>query len=165
MVTTYFEIGKMIYENDQKGNKRAKYGEKTLKRLSIQLTTEFGKGFSVDNLENMRKFYLIYSKSETVSRKFELSWSHYIFLMKLDKLTRKFYELESIQNNWSLRELKRQFDSALYERLALSKSKEEIRKLSSKGMLIEKPTDIVKDPYIFEFLGLKEDASYSENDL
>jgi len=183
MVYTYFEIGKIIVEEEQKGKSRAEYGKGLLKGLSEKLTKEFGKGFSVDNLENMRKFYLTYSISETSSRKldseksetvsrildkldFKLSWSHYLFLSKIDNPEeRKFYEIEAINNNWSVRELQRQFNSALYERLVLSRDKKEIRKLSKKGQVIEKPKDTVKDPYILEFLGLPEEKKYSETEL
>jgi predicted nuclease of restriction endonuclease-like (RecB) superfamily len=175
MVHTYFEIGRMIVEDEQKGKKRAGYGEKILKNLSNELMKEFGKGFSSTNLKQMKSFYLTYSKGQTVSdqsrkyevisQRFELSWSHYIFLMRLDERVRKFYEIEAIQNNWSLRELQRQFDSALYERLAFRQDKEKILELSVKGQVLEKPKDMIKDPYIFEFLGLKEDKSYSESEL
>jgi len=168
IVNTYFEIGRMIAEDEQKGMKRASYGEETLLNLSKQLTIEFGKGFSERNLKLMRQFYLTYSIGQTLSAQstiFTLSWSHYAFLMRLDEPIRRFYEVESEQNNWSLRELERQFNSALYERLALSKSKEKIIELSTKGQIIEKPQDLIKDPYVFEFLGLKEDHSYSESDL
>ena len=126
MVLTYFQIGRLIVESEQKGEERAEYGKETLKDLSRSLSAEFGKGFSVDNLENMRKFYLVYGKSETVSRKFlkpVLSWSHYVLLMQYKDLKRGFYEKEAIQNQWSLRELKRQVNSALFERIALSKNK------------------------------------------
>jgi predicted nuclease of restriction endonuclease-like (RecB) superfamily len=165
MVNTYFEIGKLIVEHEQQGQKKAIYGKETLKELSKGLSEEFGKGFSVDNLENMRKFYFTYGKSETVSRKFELSWSHYVFLMRLDKRERNFYEIEATQNHWSLRELKRQFDTALFDRLRLSKDKDGVKELNAKGQIITKPNDAVKDPYILEFLGLKEDKSYSESEL
>ena len=165
MVHTYFEIGRLIVEHEQGGQEKAAYGKETLKELSSSLLDEFGKGFSVDNLENMRKFYLIYGKSETVSRKFDLSWSHYVFLMRLDERERNFYELESIESNWSLRELKRQFDTALFDRLRLSKDKEGVKSLNAKGQTVIKPQDAVKDPYVLEFLGLKEDASYSESEL
>jgi len=165
MVKTYFKIGRMIVEDEQEGEKRADYGKKQLQELSIKLGVEFGRGFSVDNLEHMRKLYLVYSKSEKVSRKFELSWSHYVLLMRWDEPIRKFYEIEAAQNNWSLRELQRQFDTALYERLALSRDKKQILELSSKGQIIEKPENLIKDPYIFEFLGLKEDRSYSESEI
>ena len=166
MTQTYFEIGKRIVQEEQNGEKRAKYGKELLKNLSQELTKEFGKGFSVDNLENMRRFYLVYSKSETVSRKFQLSWSHYIFLSRIsNELEREFYELECVENNWSLRELKRQFDSALYERIALSKDKKEIAELAQKGQIIEQPKDLTKEPYILEFLGLEEKSQYSESEL
>ena len=175
MVHTYYEIGRMIVEDEQRGNIRADYGKQVLHELSKKLTNEFGKGFSVDNLENMRHFYLTYSKgqtvsaqsknSETLSRRFKLSWSHYVFLMRQDGPIRKFYEIEAIQNNWSLRELERQFNSMLYERLTLSRDKKKILELSKKGQVVERPEDLIKDPYIFEFLGLKEDKTYSESDL
>jgi predicted nuclease of restriction endonuclease-like (RecB) superfamily len=165
MVHTYYEIGRLIVDHEQKGQEKAKYGKETLKDLSGSLLDEFGKGFSVDNLENMRKFYLTYGKSETVSRKFDLSWSHYVFLMRLDKHERTFYEIEATQNHWSLRELKRQFNTALYDRLRLSMNKDEVKALNTKGQIITKPQDAVKDPYILEFLGLREDASYSESEL
>ena len=147
MVYTYFEIGRLIIEEEQHGKDRAEYGKSVLKSLSHKLIKEIGKGFSVDNLENMRKFYLAYSKSETASRNlegndFQLSWSHYLKLIRIDSLDeRKFYEIEAIQNNWSLRELKRKFDTALYQRLVLSRDKKGIKKLSEKGLVIEKPKD------------------------
>jgi len=166
MTTTYFEIGKRIVEQEQKGKTRAEYGKSLLKTLSSELTKEFGKGFSVRNLEQMRKFYLVFQKTKTVSAKFELSWSHYIFLSRIENEDeRNFYEIESIKNNWSLRELKRQFDTALFERVALSKNKQEIKTLSQKGQVIESPKDLIKDPYILEFVGLEEKSSFSENEL
>ncbi|MCK5146925.1 DUF1016 family protein [bacterium] len=169
MVYTYFEIGRIIVEEQQDGKERAAYGKNIIHELSKRLTSEFGKGFSVDNLENMRKFYLAYSISETGSRKlggneFQLSWSHYIKLIRIaDLKERKFYEIEAIQNNWSLRELRRQYDSALYQRLVLSRDKKGIKELSEKGQLIEKPKDSLKDPYILEFIGLPEKRKYSES--
>lgn len=178
MVMTYFEIGRMIVEEEQDGKERADYGKQILKELSDVLTKEFGKGFSVDNLENMRRFYLIYGKSETLSRisenaisetssrNFDLSWSHYLKLIRIDdENERKFYEIESFKNNWSVRELQRQFDSALYTRLVLSRDKEKVIELSEKGLVLEKPKDAIKDPYILEFIGLPEHSSYSESDL
>lgn len=168
MVQTYFEIGRLIVEEEQHGNIRAEYGKETLKNLSIKLTTNYGKGFSQRNLEQMRQFYLVYSTQipQTPSAKFSLSYSHYLFLMRIDNPEeRKFYEIESSQNNWSLRELKRQFDSALYERLSLSKDKEKVKSLAVQGQIIENPCDIVKDPYVLEFLGLPEKAYYSESEL
>lgn len=166
MTLTYFEIGRLIVEDEQEGKKRAQYGRSVLKELSKKLTRKIGKGFSVDNLQNMRQFYLTYSKYETASPNFQLSWSHYIKLMRIENPEeRQFYEIESIQNNWSLRELRRQFDSSLYERLSLSRNKGEVAKLSEQGQQIEKPADVLKDPYILEFLGLEEKSSYSESDL
>ena len=178
MVHTYFEIGRMIVEEEQEGKDRAEYGKQLLSGLSKALTNEFGKGFSTTNIQQMRTFYLTYqnqqtmsanSKSEiqqTASANFKLSWSHYLKLMRIDdKSERKFYEIESVKNNWSVRELDRQYDSALYTRLVLSRDKEEIKELSERGLIIEKPKDIIKDPYILEFIGLPEKASYSESDL
>ena len=202
IVYTYFEIGRMIVEEDQSGKERAEYGKQLLKGLSQQLTIEFGKGFSVANLENIRKFYLTYSISETVSRIlqiqksqsltgelntkisqsltgvsenqkaqslisfFKLTWSHYSFLMRIDDdKERRFYEIESEKYNWSVRELKRQYDSALYTRLALSRDAAGVLKLSEQGQIIEKPKDLIKDPYILEFLGLPELHQYSESEL
>ena len=166
MVRTYYEIGRSIVENEQKGSARAEYGKEVLKNLSARLTANYGKGFSLTNLKQMRDFYLTYQIGQTVSDQFTLSWSHYLFLMRIDNpAERNFYEIETKNSNWSLRELKRQFDSALYERLAVSKDKESVKKLSQKGSVVESPADIVKDPYILEFLGLPERSEYSESDL
>lgn len=175
MVYTYYEIGRMIVEDEQGGEERAEYGKKTLQKVSERLTDKLGKGFSVDNLQNMRNFYMCYSKYETLSRisseehstpQFTLSWSHYLKLMRIsDPDERSFYEIEATQNHWSLRELERQFDSSLYERLALSRNKEQILQLSKKGQIIEKPQDLLKDPYILEFTGLPELPDYTENTL
>lgn len=166
MVYTYYEIGKIIVEYEQGGKERAEYGKKLLKNISKKLSGTFGKGFSVDNLENMRKFYLVYSKSETVSRKFQLSYSHYLKLIRIQNIDeRNFYEIEAIQNGWSLRELKRQADSALFQRLALSRDKDKVKELATKGQVISKPKDALKDPYILEFVGLPENKAYSETDL
>ncbi len=181
MLLTYFEIGRVIVEDEQKGKERAEYAKETLKNLSGQLTTEFGRGYSVDNLQWMRKFFITYqkyetlfrisdrdAKNETLSRNFPftLSWSHYIQLMKVqDENERNFYEIEATQNNWSVRELTRQYNSAIYERLVLSRDKEEVKELSKKGQIIEKPTDVLKSHYVLEFLDLKEDNRYSESDL
>ena len=157
MVLTYFEIGKMIVEEEQDGKDRANYGESILSDLSKRLMSRFGKGFSEVNLRQMRAFYQTYSIQQTVSAKLNLSWSHYLKLMRIpDIAERKFYELESYKNNWSLRELQRQFDSALYTRLTLSRDKEKVLELSTKGQIIEKPKDAIKDPYILEFIGLPE---------
>ena len=166
MTKTYFLIGKRIVEEEQDGNRRAEYGKKLMKTLSEKLTKEFGRGFSQRNLEQMRTFYLRYSISQTVSAEFKLSWSHYLILMRIEDIdARNFYEIEAFKNNWSLRELKRQVNSSLYERLVLSKDKEKVKELSVKGQIIEKAQDIIKDPYILEFLGLDEKSDYSENKL
>lgn len=166
MVRTYFEIGKMIVEEEQKGESRAAYGKELLKGVSERLTLEFGKGFSETNLRQIKNFYLAYKIQQTLSAEFRLSWSHYLILMRIEKLEeRNFYEIEAINSNWSLRELRRQLDSALYDRLALSRNKESVKELASKGQIIRKPIDIVKDPYILEFLGIPESHNYSENDL
>jgi len=166
MTQSYFEIGKRIVQEEQGGEKRAGYGKEILKILSNELNKEFGKGFSVDNLENMRKFYIVFSKSETVSRKFILSYSHYIFLSRMsNEDERNFYETESIQNSWSLRELKRQFDTGLFERLSLSRDKLAIKELSTKGQIIQSVDELIKDPYILEFVGFPEMATYSESEL
>lgn len=226
MVHTYFEVGRMIVVDEQQGKERAEYGKTVLKDLSVRLTEKFGKGFSVDNLQNMRRFYTVYSIYETPSSKlkndanqstsirqtacselennellntnqisatalrkfettenqtdmhqdeiisesrmprFQISWSHYLVLMKIENQNeRSFYEIESAANNWSLTNLKRQYHSSLYERLALSRNKEEIMKLASEGQTMVKPEDILKNPLSLEFLGMEEKDAYSESDL
>ena len=176
MVYTYLEIGRMIVEEEQSGKERAEYGKQILKELSNRLSIEFGKGFSVTNLQQMKNFYNVYGKQQTVSAKSEnaivqnnnlqLSWSHYLFLMRINNIEeRNFYEIETIENNWSLRELRRQFDTSLYERLSLSRDKKAIKELSEKGQIIEKAKDSLKDPYVLEFIGLPENEKYSESEL
>lgn len=181
MVFTYFQIGKMIVEERQGGEQRAAYAKETITSLSEQLTSEYGKGYSTSNLEYFRQFYLTYqaSISQTVfgksdlpqalddfSKQFTLSWSHYIQLLKVkDEKERRFYEIEALKNNWSLREMQRQINAALFERLSLSKDKEGVAKLAQEGQIVEAPTDVLKSHYILEFLDLKEDNRYSESDL
>ncbi len=172
MVSAYWEIGKLIIEEEQKGKTRAEYGKKILQILSVKLTNEFGKSFSVRNLELMRAFYTTYAKTKSPISKsaksiqFKLSWTHYIRLVRIkNPAERKFYEMECIENNWAVRELDRQFNAALYERLALSRSKKKILELSRKGHIIEKPQDALKEPYVLEFLGIDEKEEYSESDL
>jgi predicted nuclease of restriction endonuclease-like (RecB) superfamily len=166
MVFAYFEIGKLIVEEEQNGKNRAEYGLQLISELSGSLSKQYGKGFSPTNIKQMRSFYLSYAKGQTLSDEFNLSWSHYLKLMRIDDVNeRKFYEIESFKNNWSLRELQRQCDSALYARLALSRDKSKILELSEKGLIIEKPKDAIKDPYILEFIGLPEKPVYSESDL
>ncbi|MEL7121763.1 MAG: PDDEXK nuclease domain-containing protein [Bacteroidota bacterium] len=173
MVFVYFEIGKKIVEEEQQGNERAEYGKNLLKELSKVLTEEFGKGFSVTNIQQMRNFYLAYKNQQTPSvnsegqkQLFSLSWSHYLLLMRIDDVSeRRFYEIEATKNKWSVRELQRQYDTALYTRLVLSRAKDKVKELSEKGQIIEKPQDAIKDPYILEFIGLPEQSNYSESDL
>ena len=171
MVQAYWLVGKRIVDEEQQGEAKAAYGKGVIKSLSAALQAEFGKGFSERNIENMRAFYLQYPIPQTVSAElqtpdFQLSWSHYQMLLRIEnKEERAFYAIEAAQNNWSLRELKRQFDSALYLRLALSTDKADIKKLAHEGQIIQKPQDAVKDPYILEFLQLQEHSRYSENDL
>lgn len=180
MVYTYFEIGRMIVEEEQNGEERAEYGKKLIENLSVHLTAKFGKGFSPQNLANMRQCYKTYSPRifQTLSRKsktgqviadelnFSLSWSHYLKLMRIiNPDERNFYEIEAMNNNWSLRELERQYDSSLYERLILSRDKEAVKALSEKGQLVETPQDVIKDPYILEFIGLPELPQYNESEL
>ncbi|MDO9323507.1 MAG: DUF1016 N-terminal domain-containing protein, partial [Methanoregula sp.] len=177
-VVTNFEIGRRIVEYEQQGSRRAGYGKQILKELSHRLTEEIGRGFSTTNLKYMRLFYLEYVEivpqipetlsaqlpaktqtgtpiSQTVSDQFKprfsLSWSHYIFLMNIDNRDeRRFYEIESRQNQWSLSELKRQFNSAIYERLSLSRDKSGVKSLADKGQIIANPQDVLKDPYVLE---------------
>ncbi|MBU3949082.1 MAG: DUF1016 family protein [Proteobacteria bacterium] len=171
MVYTYYEIGRMIVEDEQQGKQRADYGKQVLEDLSQKLTQNFGKGFSIVNLRQMRAFYLTYSIQQTVSAelktpRFQLSWSHYLKLMRIENPDeRMFYEIECYQNNWSLKELQRQFDTALYERLALSRDKDAVRQLALQGQIVAKPEDAIKEPYILEFLGLQAHSAYSETEL
>ncbi len=164
MVDAYFEIGRLIVEDEQHGHARAEYGEETLKPLSERLTAEFGRGFSMRNLRNMRAFYLTFRNRQTLSAR--LSWSHYTLLMRLDdEQARDFYIKEAQAENWSVRELDRQINSLLFERLALSRDRVQIKALAEQGQILESPRDAIKDPYILEFLGLPEQAAYSEKDL
>lgn len=183
---TYYSLGRWIVEEQQRGESRAKYGAQVIKKLSEAMTAQFGRGFSVDTLENARKFYLNYNEriSETVFRKFaiekseavfrkleqeqpfKLSWSHYLQLMRIKNLDeRSFYEIEAAKSAWGIRTLQRQYNSSLYERLALSRDKEEILRLAIEGNVITKPKDIVKQPTVLEFLGMEEQARYTESDL
>ena len=175
MVYSYYAAGRMIVEEEQQGKDRAEYGQYILHTLSDRLTEEFGKGFSSDNLKLMRRFYKVYSKDsigETAfpqsdklpktieGRKFYLSWSHYLLLMRISDIDeRHFYEIESYRNNWSKNELARQVGSSLYERLVLSRNKDEVMKLALEGQIIGNPQDIFKDP------GLPELVTYSETEL
>jgi predicted nuclease of restriction endonuclease-like (RecB) superfamily len=164
IVVTNWQIGQYIIEYEQGGKKKAEYGSKLLVNLSKDLTLRHGRGFSRPNLNNMRLFYLYFPICQTLSDK--LSWSHYCELIKIsDELERSFYLQQNIRDSWSVRELKRQMDSGLYMRLALSKDKEKILKLSQQGQWVEEPEDIIKDVYVFEFLKIPEPHNYSETDL
>lgn len=207
LVIRNFLLGRYIVEFEQNGSNRAQYGESLLQELSNALKTSIGRGFSVDNLESMRRFYTAYSanilpiKSETVSRILKnqisetlsrissvdlsdwknptaqqitrlqselnlLSWSHYVTLLSVTNPDeRSFYEIESAANDWSLRELKRQINSSLFERLALSRDKDQVKTLAQEGQIVEQAADLIKNPYVLEFLGIDERASYSESDL
>lgn len=181
MVYSYYEVGRAIIEEEQNGKQRAEYGKAILKELSKRLTESLGKGFSVENLKLMRRFYVVYSKDQIgqkvstqfenlpvtrEGRKFFLSFSHYVFLMRIPNIDeRHFYEIEAAHNGWGIKELERQYDSALYERLSLSRDKEGIERLSTEGQIIERPEDLLKNPYVLEFTGLPELSKYSETDL
>ena len=196
-IMTNYVLGKWIVEEQQNGSDRAKYGGRILEYLSIALTEEFGRGFSVKTLENVRKFFLTYrdriseslilkfvveksqtlfaefavEKSQTMFGKFKelpfiLSWSHYLILLRISKPEeRSFYETEAARNGWNVRTLQRQYASSLYERLLLSSDKNKVVQLAEEGQVVAKPEDIVKDPYILEFLGIPEKAEYSETEL
>ena len=164
LLHTYWSVGKYIIEYEQKGEIKAKYGKDLLTRLAKDLTLEYGKGFSRSNLTYMRKFYLAFKKSETLSHK--LSWSHYFEILKAEnELEINFYVKECEKENWSVRELKRQMKSMLFHRIALSRDKKEILELSQKGSSVAKAEDILKEPYVFEFLGLPEQTRYLESEL
>ena len=184
-------LGKMIIDSEQKGNQKANYGDETIIQLSKKLTRKFGNGYSKRNLELMRLLYLTYREkkaekpiAQTVSAQLEnnkiaisntlklfvtrmpLSWSIYALLLRIkNDDERSFYEIESKQGNWSVRELQRQIDSGLFERFSLSKDKKQVKLLAKKGQLIQKPEDLIKSHYILDFLGLEEKAIYSESDL
>lgn len=190
MVYTYFEIGKMIVEDEQQGNVREEYAKSVLKELSVKLSEKFGRGFSERNLRNMRQFFITYSQNQIQQKpsaelqssenetdkiwqkpsaklpQFTLGWSHYLILMRIENPEdRKFYEIEALNQQWSEPQLSRQYHSSLYQRLALSRNKDEVIKLSQQGHAIEKASDIIKNPLTLEFLGLQEKPEYSELDL
>jgi len=164
MVVAYWQIGKEIVEEEQRGQARAEYGATILKKLSDKLTRDFGKGFDASNLWNMRQFYQTYPILDAVRR--ELSWTHYRILMRVEKPeARSFYEIESIKNNWSARELERQKGSLLFERLALSKDKKGFRKLAQRGQELQTYEDMIKDPYVLEFTGFSPQSKLYESNL
>ncbi|WP_418666050.1 PDDEXK nuclease domain-containing protein [Allofournierella sp.] len=167
LLSTYWNIGRIIVEHEQTNKERADYGKKVLKQISKDLTKEFGKGFSVSNLQFMRRFYQTYQIQQAVSAK--LSWSHYCELLTVtDADKRSFYEKEAVNSGWSIRELKRQISTSLFERLLLSEgktNKETVLALAEKGIELATPLDMIKDPYVFEFLGMPENKPMLENDL
>lgn len=167
LLNAYWNIGRIICEYEQSDSARADYGKQTLKLLSKELTKEFGRGFSVSNIQFMRRFYQNYPIQQTASVK--LSWSHFCELLSIsDPDKRSFYEKEAVNSSWSVRELKRQIESALFERLLLSRgdaNKEQVLELALHGNAIAQPADLIRDPYVFEFLGLPEDKPVMESDL
>ncbi|MDP3103581.1 MAG: PDDEXK nuclease domain-containing protein [Candidatus Methanoperedens sp.] len=164
MVQAYWQVGKVIVEEEQNGKEKAGYGEALIKELSKKLTKEYGRGLNERNLWHIRNFYLIFPKVNALRS--ELSWTHYRLLLRVENDdARHFYIIESIDNNWSTRELERQINSLLFERIALSKNKERVKELSTKGHVIQKPEDIIKDPYVLEFLNLRESKDFMEIDL
>ena len=184
MVIAYWQIGKRIVEEEQGGSKRAAYGEKVLKDLSAQLTVDFGKGFSVQNLENFRKFFILFpdnQKSYAVRRisekenpnaliglRIELTWTHYRHLLRVENETaRVYYMNEAAEQNWSTRTLERQINTLYFERLLSSKNKKPLIQKAKKDSDLDKPTilDFIKDPYILEFLELQPNATLYEKDL
>lgn len=163
MLNLHWNIGKIIMEI-QDSRKRAKYGEKVLAKLSEMLTKEFGRGFSIRNLGKMRQFYICFSIRSSVMT--ELSWTHYLELIKIDnKYKRDFYMNECINSGWSVRELSRQINSLLFERLSISKAQDKVLELSQKGQILKSSKDIIKDPFVLEFLDIKENTNYLESDL
>lgn len=202
MCITYFEIGRMIVEEEQGGKSRAEYGKGVMRGLADFLTERFGRGYSLSTLKNAKQFYNTYSpsisqtmfslsednqkpqKSQTMfsfsqrdnaarngamfnqSSPFVLSWSHYLVLMRIkNEDERRFYEIEAAKDHWTHEQLKREYGSSLYERLALSRDKDKVMRLSREGQVIETPRDILKNPLVLEFYGLEEKPDYSEDDL
>ena len=161
---TYWEIGRHIVEFEQQGSARATYGKGLLEQLSRDLTLRHGKGFSISNVKRFRQFYLSYPKGATLSH--QLSWSVIVELLKLeDPLERSFYEQQCASEGWTVRELKRQKDTSLFLRLAAGKDKDAILQLASQGQTIDKPADLLRDPYIFEFLKIPEPHHLTETGL
>jgi len=203
MCVTYFEIGRMIVEQEQDGEARAEYGRSLMKELSKHLATRFGRGYSVSTLTNARKFFQTYAptisqslitksaKVDDVQKQlslitifgdgdskairptalrelypFKVSWTHYLILMRIKNADeRRFYETEAARQQWTVRQLSRQYNSSLYERLALSRDKDEVMRLANEGQIVEKPRDMLKNPLVLEFLGMEESTRYSEDDL
>jgi predicted nuclease of restriction endonuclease-like (RecB) superfamily len=164
MVRAYWEIGREIVEDEQQGEKRAEYGKAVIEGLASDLTQRHGKGFTASNLLAMRRFYLSFPIQHALRA--GLSWTHYRQLLKIEEQQkRSFYEIECSNNNWSTRELERQMNSMLFERLALSRDKEGIMSLAREGQVLREPSDLVKDPYVLEFLGLPQSELLYEKEL
>jgi len=164
MVSLYWELGRHIVEFEQAGAERAVYGEGLLANLAERISEKFGRGFSERSLRNFRQFYLLFENRQSVPAK--LSWTHILHIMRVDlPLAREFYTRQAELEHWSTRELERQINSMLFERLALSKNKEQVLALARDGHVPRGPADLIKDPYVFEFLGLPEGHALSETDL
>lgn len=164
LVSTYWQIGQHIVEFEQDGEANAEYGSQLLINLSRDLKLKHGKGFSVSNLQRFRQLYMLFPNYATLSH--NLSWSHYVELLKVSNDTeRHFYLQQTLHANWSVRELKRQKDTGLFLRLAASKNKEQVLELANKNALLIQPEDVRRDSYVFEFLNLPEPSNYSEKDL
>jgi len=161
---TYWQVGKHIVLFEQGGAAKAEYGSRLIERISKDLSLLHRKGFSLSNVKRMRQLYLEYPIGATVSH--QLSWSHYVELLKVeDKLERSFYEQQTQIENWSIRELKRQKKTSLYLRLAASKDKEGILQLANQGQIIEKPADLIREPFVLDFLQIPEPYHLSESEL
>lgn len=163
-VQMYWQIGRRILEEEQKGKERADYGSYLLKNLAKKLEPEYGSGFSVRQLEMCRQFYRIYPIANTVCS--QLNWSQYKLLISIpDEYKREYYQLEAVNNAWTKRELERQINSQLYERLLLSNDKESVLAVARKERIPQAPQEIIKDPMVLEFLGLERKAEYYEKEL
>jgi predicted nuclease of restriction endonuclease-like (RecB) superfamily len=164
LTETYWQVGQHIVEFEQGGNIRADYGKALITRLAQDLSLRHGKGFSRSNLIRVRQFYVAYPNGATLSHL--LSWSHIVELLKIDDpLERSFYEQQSVHEHWSVRELMRQKESALFLRLAASKDKASILRLAAEGQIVEQPADLLREPYVFEFLKIAEPWHVSETQL
>ena len=164
LVHTYWQIGQYIVEYEQNGSEKSTYGSKLIDSLSADLILAYGKGFSRSNLMYMRKFYLCFPIGETLSH--QLTWSHYFEILKADnELEIGFYTKQTEIEKWSVRELKRQMKSMLFHRLALSTDKEGVLKLARNGHEVQSPTDLIKDPFVLEFLNIPEQYQYHESEL
>ncbi len=166
LVETYWQVGQHIVEYEQGGDVKAQYGTKLIEKLSADLSMLHGKGFSISNLKRMRQFYVEFPITIGATVSHQLSWSHYVELLKIDdKLERSFYEQQSQIENWSIRELKRQKKASLFLRLAATKDKKGILKLAKEGQVIEKPADLIREPYVLDFLQIPEPNHFNETDI